>query len=76
LGLVQAKQSSTPARAISAGTGSVMGYIVYNEIKLPARFAEIHLEIRRRLGWALVRIESMGGKVLPWNVPIWTRYAR
>jgi len=31
-----------------------MGYIVYNEIKLPARFAEIHLEIRRRLGWALV----------------------
>jgi hypothetical protein len=45
LGLVQAKQqSSTPARAISAGNGSVMGYIVYKEIKLPMRFAETHLE--------------------------------
>jgi uncharacterized UBP type Zn finger protein len=40
-----------------------MGYIVYNEIKLPVRFAEIHLETRRRpgVGSAENRIDGREG---------------
>jgi hypothetical protein len=43
LGLAAAQQSSAVPKNSSAVTGSVAGYVVYDETKLPARFAEIHL---------------------------------
>ncbi len=43
LGLAQAQQSSAVPKSSSAVTGSVVGYVVYDETKLPVRFAEIHL---------------------------------
>jgi hypothetical protein len=39
----QAQQSSAVPKNSSAVTGSVAGYVVYDETKLPARFTEIHL---------------------------------
>jgi hypothetical protein len=43
LGLAAAQQSSAVPKNSSAVTGSVAGYVVYDETKLPARFTEIHL---------------------------------
>ena len=43
LGLAQGQQSSAAPKNSSAGIGSVVGYVVYDETKLPVRFAEIHL---------------------------------
>ena len=54
---VRAQQSTDEPKYSSALTGSVIGYVVYDETRLPVRFAEIRL-VPKRTEADRVRIEE------------------